>query len=445
MGIKERYASNKEELLKDKNICVENRATLRKYFDWHENKLKRINNLIELDDACCKTLYQYVCMFRNVNRWFRNKPFTDITKKDVERVYNCLEDGLILNANGKPHQDRMSYYTKIFKSKFFKMLGKYEYADEVMEFCKPTTNHGKVAFFSREEFEKLATVAAKPQHKLLLWLAWDIGENVAQTLLRLQKKDIRRRLNPDTQEPEYLINLPQEKIKRSRTPRSEPTNFPETTRLLDMILDAGKRVFIEDVGGKEFRRIYDEQGVRRLVKGRWIVRAFEDNDLIFDFEQKQAEKILRQCVDKTGVRCEPDGEKPTLKDLRSSMACYLLKEGWSIDEVKARMGHKPSSSVINKYATYLAMDKHKPKKKLFDGTLAKLQKETEDAKQREKLYTLRVDNQKTEIEAMKKRMDELNVEQRIRQEVDIIMNQLVKDPHVRKLLSQQVKRTTCLS
>ena len=42
MGIKERYASIREALLTDKSICVENRATLKKYFEWHENKLKRI-------------------------------------------------------------------------------------------------------------------------------------------------------------------------------------------------------------------------------------------------------------------------------------------------------------------------------------------------------------------------------------------------------------------
>jgi len=57
MGIKERYASIKKALLTDESICTENRAIFKDYFEWHENKLKRTNNLADLDDACAKTLY----------------------------------------------------------------------------------------------------------------------------------------------------------------------------------------------------------------------------------------------------------------------------------------------------------------------------------------------------------------------------------------------------
>ena len=79
-------------------------------------------------------------------------------------------------------------------------------------------------------------VATKPNHKLLLWLLFDIGENIS-AILDIQKKNCVKKINNETKQPEYIINLPQDKIKRSRTTRSVLTNFKETTELLDLILE----------------------------------------------------------------------------------------------------------------------------------------------------------------------------------------------------------------
>jgi integrase-like protein len=243
-------------------------------------------------------------------------------------------------------------------------------------------------------------VAMKPSHKLFLQLSWDIGENV-MTIMKLQKMDCKRMINAETYEPEYLINLPQHKIKRSRTSRTEITNYRETTELIDLHFQQGKRIFCQHPEGKEFQRIRDEKGVRKKVTGNWRIVPFKENDYLFDFGQKQAEKIFRRCVNLTGIKCQPNGERPTIKDLRSSMACHLLKQGWSIDEVKGRMGHKPSSHAIDRYATYLALDKHKAKRKMFESDLIKYQEELKKLRSRERRHEIWIENQKKEVGELK--------------------------------------------
>ena len=403
MGMRNRYEKLKQKLLDDSSICSVNRKWFAQYFIWHEKKLKRLNNLRELDEACCKTLYHYVIMLRNVNAWFGNKPFDELTKSDIQRVYDDLEDGIILNSFGRPFEDRASYYAKVFKSKFFKLIGKYDLALDVIEYSHPASSRGTVRFVRQADFVKLASVTNKISHKVMLWLAWDIGENVGKTLLNLKYRDCVRQENPHTGAPEYLINLRKENLKRTRTERREPTNHDETTQLLDMYFQAGKREFIADEGGSEFQRIYDEKGVRRKISGRWIIRPYEPEDKVFDFQYRQAEKIMARAAELSGVKCEPDGQKPTLKDLRSSMACFLLKEGWSIDEIKARMGHRPSSAVIDRYATYMAMDRRESKKKLQERSVNSLRQELEMVKRRERLHAVKLSQQKQQLDMLSAR------------------------------------------
>ena len=82
-----------------------------------------------------------------------------------------------------------------------------------------------------ENLRKIVAVLSNPLHLLLVWLAWDVGENI-NSLLRLQKRDFMRREDGGSSgsgaQVEYLVNLPREKLKRARLPRTEPTIHPET-------------------------------------------------------------------------------------------------------------------------------------------------------------------------------------------------------------------------
>lgn len=364
MGRKEAYEKAKANLLSDENICRENRDLWKDIFERQERKLKRINNLAELDDASYKTLSYYVGRFKNVNKWFKNEPWVDLTKEELQKVYDDLEDGVIKNRFGKRFEDRKSYYTKVFMSVPFKMAGKAEMAKEVFEFYRPKENTD-VTFIEFESFLKLPNATRTLLQKLLLWLAWDIGENVG-SLLKLRKSDFRRQINPNTQEPEYLVDLRKEILKRSRRARVEITNYTETAELLDIVLS-----------------------------------NIRDNDLIFNFGHRQALKFMAQCTAATKVKCIPTGKNPTFKDLRSSMCCHLLKIGWRIEEVNSRLGHSPANlAMVTRYANYLALDRHTPKAKISDNNIRTMKDSLDTYRQREKLQAFRVEEQQKRIELL---------------------------------------------
>ncbi len=400
MSLQEGYPRFRDGFLDDSRLCRENRALSRDYFHWQERKLGSITDLRELDEACWKTLRHYVSMFKNVVRWFGYRPLASITQVDIRRVYTDLKEGRILNSYGKPFEDRASYYSKVFKGKLFRMVGRDEYTEEVLEFSRSEKNKGRVRFFPEEDLAKMNLVAMKLSHKLLLQLGWDISENIT-TILQLQKRDCQGIINENTQEPEYRIALPKEKTKRSRTPWSEITNFPETVELLDLYFSQRKREFIPDANGKGFRVIDDENKVRRKIRGTLKVSSFDEDDYLFGFGQKQAEQLLRRIVEITDVRCQSNGECPSLKDLRSSMACHLLREGRSMDEVKARMGHTPSSRVIDEYVTYLVLNKHRPEQRMYENDLKKAQAELKELRDKERRYEAWIENQRRDVRELK--------------------------------------------
>lgn len=363
MPCKNRYGKAKAKLLGDTSICDANRQLFSEFFEFEEYKLKRQNGLRELDAACYKTLYGYVVRLRNVNRWFNNKPWRNLTREDIRRVYDDLEDGRIMNQRGVPFEDRASYYNKVFKSKPFRLAGKSELAKEVIEFS--IRSEKAVRYVTEETFRTMVSVVANPKHLLLFWLAWDIGENVG-ALLQLTKNDFRRQRNEHTGEAEYLVNLPQSKIKRSRQTRSEPTLYPETVRYADMVLT-----------------------------------DLSDDELVFGFGHRHALQIIHRVARKSSAKCMPQGEPPTWKDLRSGMACHLLKSGWSREEVDARLGHTPNSSALNAYINFLAIDRGRPKKKLFDSSLRDLQFQLEETLRREKLTRMRLQKQEEDNGALR--------------------------------------------
>ncbi len=362
----ERYLPAKEILLKDNTINEDNRKLFKKFLDYQEYKLKRTNHNSIIDESSSKTCYTYILNLRAVNKFFKNKAWKKLTKKDIQEVYDGLEDGTIKNIKGLPYKDKESFYTKIMKSKPFEFAGKKVLAQEVIQYYSRVPED--VRFIEFDTFKKVVSSANKMEHRLLLWLAFDIGENIF-SLLKLQKKNFARKINEDTKEPEYIVNLPREKIKRSRTARSEITNFRETTDLLDLKLN-----------------------------------TLKDDEFLFDFGHRYANKFLSVIVKNQNIKVIPKGQPLSWKDFRSSMACHLLKIGWSTDEAKARLGHKPSSKVIDRYASYLAISRHKGKQKVEEGNIKVLRSELDETKEREKLLSMRLEDQNIDLQRANKNM-----------------------------------------
>lgn len=321
------YARAKARLLADPAVCAENRALFTEFFTYQEYKLTRQNGLPSLDDGCRKTLYGYLQRFKNVNAWFDNKPWRELTKEDIKRVYDGLEDGTIRSRRGGPFKDRSSYYNKIFKSKPFRMVGKDALAREVIEFA--ITHKPPVRFVTESTFRRLAAAVHDPRIRTLLWLAWDIGENIG-SLLMLTKRHFAVQTNRHTGEREYLLRLDARSLKRSRQARSEITLYPETVSLLDS----------------------------RLA----VLHA---DERLFTFGYRYATKVLEAAVARSAATTEPLAAPVRWKDLRSGMACHLLRLGWTRDEVNARLGHTPHSAVLDAYINSLALDREGPKARMF--------------------------------------------------------------------------------
>ncbi len=398
---KKRYEVAKIKLLSDIAICKENRVLFEKFFEFQENKLKRINNARFLDNSAYKTLYGYTQKFKNINRWFRNKPLTKITRNDIKLVYDGLEDGLIKRKNGQPYENLTdSYYSKVFKSTLFKMAGKLDLAKEIIQYNGRIDKD--VRFIREEDFRKIANNIYKPHQKLLFWLAWDIGENI-NSLLKLRKRDFTRQENPDTKEPEDRVNLKREILKRNRKPRSEITNYPETVEFLDQHL-----------------------------------RNLKEDDLLFDFGYPSAKMMIVRAVERSGVKCIPNGEPVTWKDLRSGMACDLLQKGWTTDEVNARLGHKPSSKEIDKYVNFLAIDRHRPKTKVQQFEISKINHELQESKEREKLQIRRIESIQDDYNALKNRFE--RIEYMLIKSDDVLVNLLKSNPKLLKEISSKTKK-----
>ena len=382
MTFKQNYTNAKSKLLNDIFVAEYNRNLFSTFFDWEERKLKRINELSELDESCYKTLYGYINKFKNVNKWFKNKPWNELTGDEIKQVYNDLEDGVIKNNRGKRFEDRRSYYNKIFKAKPFELAGLHEKVKKSLEFF---THRGKkpVRFINDTSFKKMVKFLQKPQHYVLFWLAWDIGENIS-SLLELKVCHLKRQNNRDTRENEYLIYLPKENLKRSRQTRSEPTIYPETVEYIDALLEYGREIEYRDEKGK----------IRRKTV------PFQEDDFIFTFKYRQALQIFDSAVKRSGIKCEPHNDKPSWKDLRSGMACHLFQQGWHVEDINLRLGHSPQSKWLDSYINYLAVNRKRAKKIHYNNSLEDMKSELEESKLKTKFLTNKLEKQNEQIQLL---------------------------------------------
>ena len=372
--------------MKDRSINSNNKEIIKKFFEWEEYKLKRKEGLSEVDERSYKTLYYYTGRIKNINIWFKGKAWEDLTKEEIKKLIDDLEDGKIVTKYGKRYSDRSLYY-QMFQGKFFSFVGKNHIVRDMIEEFSITgrRDENHVRFIEEADFRKIVDCVKDPIQRGLCWVAYDYGENIS-SLIALESVDVKKGINTDSGDAEYMIIFSKEKLKRSRTPRSEINNYPETVKYLDLILENLKPT--------------DKNVTNRFMKNKKLSSIHSENKL-FKFGWKVAETFFRKAVERSGIRCMPGGERVTWKDLRSSMACDLLKKGWTCDEVNSRLGHKPSSRIIDRYVSYLALDRTRAKKKVYEGSLKKLEIDLEKQKEYNKLQALRMENMQRDNEQLR--------------------------------------------
>lgn len=121
-----------------------------------------------------------------------------------------------------------------------------------------------------------------------------------------------------------------------------------------------------------------------------VLPGLGPDSMLFPFGYRQAAKILHATVRKTHAVTMPANQAVRWKDLRSGMACHLLKSGWTRDEVNARLGHTPHSSALDAYINFLALDRDKPKQRLLQTQTEGLQEELFESRRTAQLASERL-------------------------------------------------------
>jgi len=381
------YKTAKKNLAKDKTISRKNKALIVKWLNIKEDSLssQKGKNDINSQIRYTKTLSKYVSFLRNVARWFDD--LSNLTKEDLKKFYDDFETGKIKNQKGKMYEKstRLDYYNKIFKSGFFKWLGYGDIAKEI--FILERGEDYEVRFFEKKDLDKMIRMTNSIRNKLFLTLSFDTGLRIGTTL-NLRKKDFKKRYNDTTKQDYYLINVRKEYIKGNRS-LNIAVWLPETNELLDLYL-----------------------------------KDLKDNDLIFDFSYSNVRKIVRRASDRAKVKTKPDGKNLTIHDFRRSSATYWLTKGCSLDIIKSRLGHKPSSVAIDKYISYLGLNDEQIVTEVQEGNY----KELEDAYKETREQLLIID------EKYKVLIKESDKAKTIRKFIDVLMSD-------KELLDMTTKKT----
>ena len=210
-----RYNNRLKVLLDNKDINLKNKEIMKEYLQHYGYKLKRRNGLADVDEKSYKTLYFAIMRLENINNWFKNKTWMDLTEEDIRKVIDDLEDGKIKTKKGTRFTDRSLYYLML-KGDLFELVEKEEFVKKHLKKygIVGRVDKNPVKFIDEETFRKIVDRVPESLHKLLLWLAWDVGENIS-SILELEKHEFERQTNSNTNEIEYIVRLNQDKLKTS--------------------------------------------------------------------------------------------------------------------------------------------------------------------------------------------------------------------------------------
>lgn len=312
-----RYAQRKRQLSEDKS---ENAKLFSAWLDKKETSLlnrKGRDGVARI--RCCKTLNKYIALFRTLDRIVK-KPFKKLTAKDMQRLYEDIETGVIKSEHGKTYSasTRHDLYNKFFKSDFFKFIGLYDVAKTI--FTLEKKDDREVRFFLFEDFERMTKYTPKLRNKLFLYFLLDTGMRVG-TALNITRRDIEKKYNAETKQEYYVVHI-QADYTKSKRADTLALLIPTTNELMTLFLQENE---------------------------------LKPSQRLFDFSHANARKIVDVVSHKAKIKTLPDKKNVTLHDFRRSCATYMLKKGYSIDVIKKRLGHKPSSTVIDRYVSYLSL------------------------------------------------------------------------------------------
>lgn len=293
------------------------------YLRKREEYLQNVNGFEEYaQKRYYSTLDKELTYIQNVLMWFNKWNLKNLTKNNIKEVYEKLETGQLKGIRGNTLKEgtKKDYYSKVLKNGFFEFIGKNNLARQVI--LRKFSENADVRFFNYETLKKLAKAMRYKDHELLVWLLFDTGVEI-NALLELKKNDFSIEKS-EIGENYHILHMRQQISKKGRQTRNIDIWFERTNQLIFEHLE-----------------------------------TLQPNDNIFNFKWRNAYKFINETSKKLNLKLETPNDYIKPKDFRSSCATFFISEGWTTDEVKARLGHKPSSTVIDRYANYKGLKMRK--------------------------------------------------------------------------------------
>lgn len=286
-----------------------------------------------------RTLNKYCTMLSNMSYWF--KDFKKIDKKELEQFRKDFlelegQKRTLKTLKGKTVTYKRDYINKVIKSDFFlNFLKKRDIVRDVFK-NKTSTPKNSVEFITLNDVNLLIESAQFEYQKVVMGVLFSTGMRIG-TLLNMKKNDFELVYNNKTNVHYYLAHIKKEYTK-SQEDRTIPILIPE----------------INDLLTKYFEKV-------------------KENDYICPVNYSGVRAFLDKLLIETKIKTKPNNKRPTIHVFRKSAANHLLNTGYSTDQVKAFLGHKPSSNAIDVYVNYSGLKFEPQISKIQTDDLLKLQ------------------------------------------------------------------------
>jgi len=338
------YKNGLERLRNDTSLNKKNRELAVKWIEQKEKQLFDGYSPSERDKWAIrhsKTLSKYVLLLGNVCCWFPD--LSNITEKQLTKFKDDFYSDKIKSRKGRIIKSKMDYVSKVIRSDFFKhFLGHRDIVEKVFT-AKLRRNEPEVEFVTEEEVKKIVINANQEYLKVAVYLMFSTGLRIG-TLLNLKFEDFELKHNVNNNMSYYLVHVKADYTK-SKKDRTVPVVIPEANKLL-----------------KEY------------------LTHFKKGEIVFSYSHQGLNKTLKNACIQSDVRTKPTNKLVTPHVLRKSASVYLLNKKYSIDQVKAMLGHKPSSTVIDRYVNYLGLGFEAEINNVQNDSYEKVKSELENVK-----------------------------------------------------------------
>lgn len=361
------YKNAREAFIADKTLPAHNRELALK---WVEKKEKSLYDGLNVEERkanelrVIKTLTKYLFQSRNVCRWFPD--LRHVTEKELLKVKEDLFNGKLEGSQGRPITGAGDYVKKIFKGNesFFTFIGNADIANKVFS-AKVRKPNDEVQYIEEVDLKKILLKVRGDANKTAIRTLFYSGLRAAE-FLNLKKADFEE-VREKGELKRYMVHV-REETSKSKQDRTIPLTDPQT---------------VEDLSN--------------------MLESLTDGAYVFKNTYRRYAEVLHDAAEEARVYCRPKVNEqvlPHVHILRKSTTIYWLNNGFNSDQIKAFMGHKPSSSVIDCYLNYKGTKYTPQLDKIEAGHLQELKQELNEKEAKLRAQQAQIDQS---LEEMKRR------------------------------------------